>query len=82
MNTGRLLAWVVLPLVGLVVAGVLAIALFKALLGLAFYLIVGALVVGGGLYLYQRAKRAIGPGTRTRRRIEAASETYRLRKRP
>lgn len=81
MNTGRLLAWLVLPLVGLVLAGMLAVWLFKALLGLAFYLVVGALVVGGGVYLYRRVQRALGPGTRARRRIEAATETYRVRKR-
>jgi hypothetical protein len=81
MNTARLLAWVVLPLVGLVVAGMLAIWLFKALLGLAFYLIVGALVVGGGIYVYHRVRRAVGPGTRSRRRIEAATQTYRTRNR-
>jgi hypothetical protein len=77
MNVGRLLAWVVLPIVGLVLAGMLAIWLFKALLGLVFYLIVGVLVVGGGVYLYGRARRAIAPGTRTRNRIEAARQTYR-----
>jgi hypothetical protein len=81
MNTARLLAWTVLPLVGLVVAGILAIWLIKSLLGLAFYLVVGALVVGGGVYLYGRAKRAVGRDTRTRRRIEAASQTYRTRNR-
>jgi hypothetical protein len=81
MNAARLLAWLVLPLVALVVLGTLAVWLFKALLGLAFYLVVGALVVGGGIYLYRRAKRAVGPGTRNRRRIEAATRTYRIRNR-
>jgi hypothetical protein len=81
MNAARLLAWLVLPLVALVVLGTLAVWLFKALLGLAFYLVVGALVVGGGIYLYRRAKRAVGPGTRNRRRIEAATRTYRMRNR-
>jgi hypothetical protein len=77
----RFLAWTLAGLVGLVLAGMLAIWLFKALLGVLFYIIVGALVVGGGVYLYQRAKRSLGPGTRTRRRIEAATETYRTRNR-
>ena len=81
MNTARLLAWLVLPLVGLFLVGILAIALFKALLGIIVYLVVGAAVVAGGVYLYGRAKRAVGPGTRTRRRIDAASETYRMRNR-
>jgi hypothetical protein len=80
MNTARLLAWLVLPIVGLVLVGALALAVFHALLHLVVYLIVGALVVGGGAYLYGRAKRAIGPGNRNRRRIEAAARTYRMRK--
>jgi O-antigen/teichoic acid export membrane protein len=79
MNTARLIAWMVLPIVGLFVVGALAIWLFKALMGMIVYLIVGALVVGGGVYLYGRAKRALGPGTRQRRRLEAAAETYRHR---
>ncbi len=81
MNVGKMLAWIVLPIVGLAVVGVVAIALVKALLGLAIYVIAGALVVGGGVYLYHRTKRAIGPGTRNRRRIEAAAQTYRMRNR-
>ncbi|HEX2774903.1 MAG TPA: hypothetical protein VHN18_21105 [Micromonosporaceae bacterium] len=80
MNSGRVLARVALGLVGLVLAGMLAVWLLKALLGLAFYLVIGALVVGGGVYLYHRLKRAVGPGTRTQRRIEAAARTYRIRK--
>jgi hypothetical protein len=36
-------------------------------------------VVGGGIYVYGRAKRAMAPGTRTQRRIEAAAKTYRMR---
>jgi hypothetical protein len=80
MNAGRLLARVALVLVGLVIAGWLAVWLLKALLGLAVYLIVGALVVGGGVYLYRRTKRAVGSSTRTQRRIEAAAKTYRIRK--
>jgi hypothetical protein len=75
MNTARLLAWLVLPIVGLVLVGSLALWLLHALVHLVVYL-----VVGGGVYLYARAKRAIGPGTRNRRRIEAAAETYRMRK--
>jgi hypothetical protein len=80
MNAGRLLARVALVLVGLVIAGWLAVWLLKALLGLAVYLIVGALVVGGGVYLYRRTKRGVGSGTRNQRRIEAAAKTYRIRK--
>jgi hypothetical protein len=74
-----MLAWVVGSLVGLVVVGALAIWLFKVLLSLAVYLIVGAVVVAGAAYLYRRARRSIAPGTRTRRRIEAATKTYKMR---
>ncbi len=80
MHAARLLAWLLLPIAGLVLVGALALWVFHALLSLVGYLIVGALVVGGGVYLYGRARRAIGPGTRNRRRIEAAAETYRMRK--
>jgi hypothetical protein len=81
MNTARLIAWLLLPIAGLVLVGALAIWLFHALLSLVLYLAVGVLVVGGGVYLYGRARRALGPGTRNRRRIEAATETYRMRQR-
>jgi hypothetical protein len=77
----KLIAWLVLPVVGLILAGWLALWLLHALLGVVVYLIVGAAVIGGGVYLYRRAKRAIGPRTRTGRRIEAARETYRARTR-
>lgn len=80
MNAAKLLAWLVLPIAGLVLVGALAVWVFHTLLHLVFYIIVGALVVGGGAYLYGRARRAIGPGTRNRRRIEAATQTYRMRK--
>jgi hypothetical protein len=81
MNGAKLLGWLLLPVVGLVLAGMLAIWVLHAILGVLIYLIVGALVVGGGVYLYRRTKRAIGPGTRARRRIDAAAETYRMRDR-
>jgi uncharacterized membrane protein YedE/YeeE len=81
MNTARMLAWLVLPLAAVVAVGVLAILLFKALLGLLMYLVVGALIVGGAVYLYGRARRAVAPGTRSRRRIDAAAQTYRTRNR-
>jgi energy-converting hydrogenase Eha subunit G len=75
----KLVAWLVLPVVGLIVAGWLALLLLKALLGVVVYLLVGAAVVGGGVYLYRRTKRAIGPHSRAARRIEAARATYRQR---
>jgi len=81
MNTVKLIAWLVLPIVGLVALGALAIWLFQALMGVLLYLVVGIAVAAGGAYLYQRAKRAVGPGTRSRMRLDAAAETYRQRNR-
>jgi hypothetical protein len=79
MNTAKLIAWLVLPIAGLVALGALAIWLFQALMGVLLYLVVGIAVAAGGAYLYQRAKRAVGPGTRTRMRLDAAAQTYRER---
>ncbi len=80
-NAAKLVAWLVLPIVGLIALGALAIWLFQALMGVLVYLLVGVAVAAGGAYLYQRAKRAVGPGTRTRMRLEAAAETHRMRNR-
>lgn len=49
----------VLLVAGLLVVGLVAVWLIKALIGFLFYILVGALVVGGGLYLYRRVRRAI-----------------------
>jgi hypothetical protein len=81
MNTAKLIAWLVLPIAGLVALGALAIWLFQALMGVLLYLVVGIAVAAGGAYLYQRAKRAVGPGTRNRMRLDAAAQTYRERNR-
>ena len=81
VGMGRFLLGTVAMIAGLVVAGVLAIWLLKALIGIIAYVLVGALVIGGGMYLYGKAKKAVGPGTRTRNRIDAASYTYRQRNR-
>jgi uncharacterized membrane protein YedE/YeeE len=78
---GKLLAWLLLPVVGLVVVGWLALWLLHALLGVLVYVLVGALVIGGAIYLAGAARRALSPGTRARRRLDAASETYRMRDR-
>jgi uncharacterized membrane protein SirB2 len=56
----------VLAVVGLIVVGALAVWLVSHLLGLLFYIVVGALVVGGGMYLYGKAKRSITSGGRRR----------------
>jgi hypothetical protein len=75
---GKAVAFLVALIAGVIVVGWVV----SSLLGPAlFYLIVGALVVGGGLYVYGRVKKSIAPGTRTQRRIEAAQKTYRMRNR-
>jgi hypothetical protein len=79
-NPVKLIAWLVLPIVALVVVGAVAWWALGAALHLVGYLIVGALVVGGGALVYRKVKRSIGPGTRNHNRIEAARETYRMRK--
>ncbi|GAA2623178.1 hypothetical protein [Paractinoplanes durhamensis] len=52
-----------------------------AIIGPLFYLILVALAVVGGVYLYGKAKKSLAPGTRTQQRIEAAQKTYRMRNR-
>ncbi|HEX6498945.1 MAG TPA: hypothetical protein VF054_07910 [Micromonosporaceae bacterium] len=49
-----------LAVAGLVLVGLVAWWLLKALIGLLFYVLVGALVVGGVVYLYSRARRSLG----------------------
>jgi hypothetical protein len=78
---GKAVAYLVATIAGVLVVGWIAVSLLHALVGALSYLIVGALVVGGGVYLYGRAKRSLAPGTRTQRRIEAAAKTYRIRNR-
>lgn len=78
---GRKLAGIVLLLIALWVVGAVAIGLLKTLIALVWYLVIGALVVGGAVYLYQRARRSVGSGTRAQRRLEAAVRTYRTRNR-
>ncbi|GID97461.1 hypothetical protein ACFQFC_29865 [Amorphoplanes digitatis] len=78
---GKGIAYLVATIAGVIVVGWIAVSLLHVLVGALAYLIVGALVVGGGVYLYGRAKRSLAPGTRNQRRIEAAAKTYRMRNR-
>jgi hypothetical protein len=78
---GKAVAWALAMVAGVIVVGWVAVALLHALLGGLSYLIVGAVVIGSGVWLYGRAKRSLAPGTRTQRRIEAATKTYRMRNR-
>jgi hypothetical protein len=61
---GKAVFWVVLGAVVLVIVGMVVASLVGTLLKLAFYLLVGAAVVGGGLYLLGRARGAIRRGGR------------------
>jgi hypothetical protein len=80
-DMGKGIAYLVAMIAGVIVVGWVAVAVLHALLGGLSYLIVGALVIGGGVYAYGKAKKAMAPGTRTQRRIEAAAKTYRMRNR-
>jgi hypothetical protein len=50
--------------VGVIVVGIVAWWAIKVLLGLLFYIIVGAIVVGGVLYLTNKGRRSLGNGGR------------------
>jgi hypothetical protein len=76
---GKAIAYLVATIAGVIVVGWIAVSLLHVLVGALAYLIVGAIVVGGGVYLYGKAKKGLAPGTRTQRRIEAAAKTYRMR---
>jgi fatty acid desaturase len=78
---GKGIAYLVAMVAGVIVVGWVAINVLQWLIGSFAYLVVGALVVGGGVYLYGRAKKGLAPGTRNQRRIEAAARTYRMRNR-
>jgi undecaprenyl pyrophosphate phosphatase UppP len=78
---GRVLAGIVAAVFGLFVVGAIAVWLFQALIGAAFYLIVGALVVGGAVWLYGKARRGLTGGSRNQRRLEATLATWRQRNR-
>jgi hypothetical protein len=75
---GKAVAFLVALIAGVIAVGWVVSSLIGPVL---FYLIVGALAVGGGYYLYSKAKKGLAPGTRTQRRIEAAQKTYRMRNR-
>jgi uncharacterized membrane protein YfcA len=78
LEMGKAVAFLVALIAGVIVVGWVVSSLIGPAL---FYLIVGAIVVGGGFYLYNKAKKSIAPGTRNQRRIEAAAKTYRMRNR-
>lgn len=56
------LFWIALAVVALVVLGSVVLSVLGAVLKFALYLVVGAAVVGGGLYLVNKARGAIRGG--------------------
>ncbi|WP_328461532.1 hypothetical protein OHA21_32810 [Actinoplanes sp. NBC_00393] len=73
---GKAVAYLVALIAGVIVVGWVVSSLIGPFL---FYLVMGALAIGGGLYVYGKIKKSLAPGTRTQRRIEAAAKTYRMR---
>jgi hypothetical protein len=67
MSESHFMRNALLFVVGLVVVGWLALELIGVFFHVFLYLAVGAIVVGGGMYLYGRAKRAIRSGEVQRR---------------
>jgi hypothetical protein len=67
MNGGNFGVKLVVALVALIIIGMVGWWLIKTLIGLAFYLIVGALLVIGGIYLVGKARNALSSGPRRRR---------------
>ena len=58
------LVWLALGVIVLIVIGSIVVSLLGLLLKLALYLVLGALVVGGGYYLYGRTRRSVRGGRR------------------
>jgi len=56
---GKTLVLVALGVIALIVDGMVVVSVVGALVKFAFYLLIGAAVVGGGLYLVARARRAV-----------------------
>ena len=47
---------------GVIVAGWIALAIIHFVLSVFWYIVLGALLVGGGYYLYGRAKKSLQSG--------------------
>ena len=67
MNGGNFGIKLVVGAVALIIIGMVAWKLITAVLGMAFYLIAGALIVGGAIYLFGKARNTLNGGPRRRR---------------
>jgi uncharacterized membrane protein YfcA len=68
MDNGHPFRTLALWVLGLIVVGVVAWWVVKALLSLVFYLIVGAVVVGGATYLFRKSTHSLSKAERRRLR--------------
>ncbi len=59
VTMGKTLVWLALGVVALIVVGMVVVSVLGALLKFAFYLLVGAAVAGGALYLLRRARARV-----------------------
>ncbi len=64
MNESHFARNLLLIIAGVLVVGYVVVSIAHILAWLFFYALVAALVIGGGIYLYHRAKRAITGGRR------------------
>lgn len=63
----RLLAWLVLPVAGVIVAGWIVFKLLSMLLGAIVWLAWVALIVGGIVFIGYKAKEKLGGGSEKKR---------------
>jgi|KBSSwiStaDraftv2_1062776.scaffolds.fasta_scaffold383521_3 hypothetical protein len=59
VSMGKGVLWVVVGGAALILVGWLVVSLFGTLLKLAFYLLVGLAVVGGGMYLVRKVRGSV-----------------------
>ncbi|GAA4900990.1 hypothetical protein LX16_0491 [Stackebrandtia albiflava] len=59
----KLLAWIALPIIGLVLVGIVVLNVVSWLLGWVFYLAIGAAAVGLALWGFSKLRNKVGGGT-------------------
>jgi hypothetical protein len=58
----KYLVWATAAIIALIVVGWVVVAVLGTLVKVAFYLVIGAAVVGGAFYLVGRGRRALRDG--------------------